>query len=168
MKRILTAISLMALTAAPSALAGDGQTITAAGQHAISVEYSEDFAEMLEDEYGEREGVYLADEVREDLTRELSRRGIGFERIAVTIIDAKPNRPTFEQLGASGLSAQSFGNGGMKLAATAYGADGNVLGELEYRWFENDIRDAQGKSTWWDAKRASRRFATKFAKHLAQ
>jgi len=55
----------------------------------------------------------------------------------------------------------------MDLKAIAYGADDEMLGELEYGWFENDIRLAQGRATWSDARRASGRFARKFAKELA-
>jgi len=168
MKRILTAISLIALSAAPAALAGDGNHAEAPVPYDIAVEYSADFMEKLEDDYGVREGDYLAGEVMEDIARAMTKRGVAFGSIKVTILDAKPNRPTFEQLSAEpGLSFQSFGIGGMKLAATAFDEDGSVLGKLEYSWFENDIRDAQGRATWWDANRASRRFATKFAKQLA-
>ena len=127
---------------------------------------SEDFQEKLEEDYGERELTFLTDEIREDVTRELGKVGISPARIEVTILDAKPNRPTFEQLGANGLSFQSFGIGGMDLKAIVYDNTGKVLGELEYDWFEFDIRQARTQSTWGDARRASNRFARKLAKEL--
>lgn len=133
----------------------------------FSFQTSEDFQEMLEEEYGERELATLTKEIREDLVRELGKVGISPARIDVTIIKAKPNRPTFQQIGRNGLSSQSFGIGGMDLKATAYDASGSVINELEYGWFENDIRWAQHRATWSDARRASGKFARKFAKGVA-
>ena len=141
-------------------------SVSAHADDVFSFSTSEDFQEKLEDDYGERELEYLTEEIREDITRELGKVGVSPARIEVMIIDAKPNRPTFEQLGAGGLSFQSFSIGGMDLKATAYDASGEVLGELEYDWFENDIRNAPSQSTWSDARRASGRFARKFAKQL--
>ncbi len=142
-------------------------SLTAHAEDMFSFSTSEDFQEKLEDDYGERELDYLTDEIREDLTRELGKAEVSPARIDVTILDAKPNRPTFEQLGAGGLSFESFSIGGMDLKAVAYNASGEVMGELEYDWFENDIRDARFQSTWGDARRASGRFARKFAKEIA-
>ena len=141
-------------------------TLSAQAQDIFSFSTSDDFQEKLEDDYGERELETLTNEIREDLTRELEKVGVSPARLEVTILDAKPNRPTFEQLG-SGLSMQSFGIGGMDLKVTAYDASGAIMGELEYDWYENDIRDSQFQSTWSDARRASGKFARKFAKQLA-
>lgn len=157
MKHWLVSAAVAMLLAAP-ALADDIYTF----------QTSEDFQEDLEDDLGERELEYLTEEIREDLSRELGKAGVSPARIDVTILDAKPNRPTFEQVGRRGLSLQSFSIGGMDLRAVAYGSDDSVLGELEYGWFENDIRWAQGRGTWTDARRASSKFARKFAKVLAQ
>lgn len=156
MKRLILSI------AAATAL-----SLSAQAEDMFSISTSADFQEKLEDDYGEREFDYLAGEIREDLTRELDKAGITPARIDITIEDAKPNRPTFEQLGAGGLSFQSYSIGGMELKATAYDAAGEIMAELEYDWFETDIRDARFNSTWGDARRASGRFARKFAKKLA-
>lgn len=156
MKRILTSLAALSLLAAP-----------AFAEDIYSFQTSEDFQEKLEDDYGERELKFLTKEIRKDLDRELAKVGVSPTRIDVTILDARPNRPTFEQLGANGLSFRSFSTGGMDLKVTAFGADGETLGELEYGWFENDIRFAQNRATWSDARRASDRFARKFAKSIA-
>ncbi len=135
----------------------------------VNVSYSESFAEELADNYGDREGAVLAREITEDLDRAFAKAGIDPARVDVTIIDAKPNRPTFGQLrqtpGLDMYASRSIG--GMKLQATAYDGDGNLIGSKEYGWFENDIRQVIGATTWTDAKRASDRFARKFAKDLA-
>lgn len=152
----LVSLAALALMASPAALAAE-----------INVSYDPEFSEELVDNYGEREGDYLTREIREDLTRELEKAGMEIARIDVTIIDARPNKPTFKQLGDN--VALDFGRskstGGMKLSATAFDADGNETGELTYKWYENDIRFA-GISTWHDADRASNRFARKFVKKL--
>ena len=134
----------------------------------VAVSYSEDFAEDLAEDYGEREGERLTEYITEDLVRAFERVGVEPARVDITIINAKPNRPTFEQISKEpGLDPiRSISIGGMKLSGTAYDASGNVLASHEYGWFENDIRDVVGSATWTDANRASRRFATRLAKQL--
>ena len=136
----------------------------------VSVTYSEDFAETLEQDYGVREGEYLAEAITDDLNRAFAKRGIDPARVEIEIIDAKPNKPTMTQLtDEPGLDyLRSLSIGGMKLSGTAFDSEGNVLGTLEYGWFESDIRDVLGSATWTDAKRASDKFARKFAKSLAE
>lgn len=131
----------------------------------ISVDYAPEFAETLEDNYGLKEGEYLAKEIREDIDRELRKAGIDVATIKVTILDAKPTKPTFEQLGARpGLDyGRSVSLGGMEMSAEAFDADGNMVTDLTYGWFENDL-DQVGLSTWYDARRASNKFARKLAK----
>ncbi|MEL7546676.1 MAG: hypothetical protein AAGJ84_08500 [Pseudomonadota bacterium] len=135
----------------------------------ISVEFGPKIDDEWKDTYGERELERLSDDVREDLERALDKRGIETQRIEVTILDAKPNRPTFEQLGdRPGLDfGRSVSIGGMALAGEAFDADGNSLLSNEYSWFENDIRQSVNRATWGDANRASNRFAVQFAKELS-
>jgi len=151
MKHLLAAALLLA--AAPAAMAAE-----------ISVSYAPEFSEMLTEEYGIKEGEYLSQRVRKDLERELAKAGADVARIDVTILDAKPSRPTFKQgLDVPGLDMfRSVSLGGMKLQAVAYDADGNASEPFEYKWYENDIRFA-GLTTWQDARRASSRFAARFA-----
>ncbi|MEM8617806.1 MAG: hypothetical protein AAGF20_12845 [Pseudomonadota bacterium] len=157
LKATISGISAMALV--PFAAATD-----------LSVGISDALQEKLEDDYGLREGPKLIEEVTEDLEREFARRSVNPARVDITIIDAKPNRPTFSQLtDRPGLDPiRSISLGGMKLKGIAYDESGTVIGEREYRWYENDIRQVIGQSTWGDARRASSRFASRFAKDLAQ
>ncbi len=156
MRTLITAIAALALL--PVALAAE-----------VTVSFSEDFTEELLDNYGEREGAVLSEEIAEDLNRAFGKAGIDPARVEVTILDAKPNRPTFGQLrkrpGLDMFHSRSIG--GMKLQATAYDAAGSELGSREYGWFETDIRQVIASGTWTDARRASSRFARKFAKDLA-
>jgi hypothetical protein len=155
MKHLLAA-SLLFAVAAPVATAAE-----------INVSYGEAFAEKLTEDYGEREGTYLSERVRTDLERALVKSGVDVARIDVTILDAKPSRPTFKQAGDEpGLDLhRSVSVGGMKLSAVAYDAAGNASEPFEYKWFETDITQA-GLTTWHDARRASSRFASRFAKSL--
>ncbi len=135
----------------------------------VAVTYSEDFAEELSENFGEREGETLTEEIIEDLDRAFDKAGVAPARVDVLIVNAKPNRPTFQQMSdRPGLDPiRSISLGGMKLEGTAYDADGNILATQEYGWFENSIQDVIGSGTWTDANRASRRFAKKFAAQLS-
>ena len=152
----LAPIAALALMLAPSAYAAE-----------INVAYAVDFNTKLQDDLGTREGDYLSKEVREDLQRELTKQGVDVARIDVTIVDAKPSKPTFKQLGDKpGLDyGASVSLGGMKLTAVAYDADGTEAGQYEYSWYENDIRQT-GITTWYDANKAARWFARNFAEDL--
>jgi hypothetical protein len=87
----------------------------------------------------------------------------------VTIEDARPNRPTFEQMSRdTGLSLQSFGIGGAEMSGELLSAGGQSLGQMSYAWYENDIRDAQFGGTWSDAYRAFDKFARQAADDLIQ
>lgn len=152
------AAAVLVLMIAPGALATE-----------VVVGYSQDFQEALEDDYGVREGTYLTESIKEDLMREFEKAGIDVDHVTVTIERAVPNKPTMKQLGDKpGLDyGASVSIGGMELSATAFDASGAEMGSLTYDWFETDIRYA-GLTTWHDARRAADRFASKFAKKLAQ
>ncbi len=155
MKTIFAAIGALAIL--PTAAATE-----------VAVTYSDDFAEELADNYGEREGETLTEDIIDDLDRAFERAGVAPAKVDITIVNAKPNRPTLEQLSQTpGLDGfRSISIGGMELVGTAYDADGNVIATQEYEWFENHIDQVVGSSTWSDANRASRRFAKKFATQL--
>lgn len=149
---------MMALVSAPAAWATQ-----------IEVSFSEAFQEKLEEDYGTREGDYLRDDVIADLERALEKQGADAARITVVIEDAKPNRPTFKQLGDQpGLDAiRSISIGGASFTGTAFDEAGEAVADVSYDWYETDIRQVRGSSTWQDARRASRRFASKMAKDLS-
>jgi len=124
--------------------------------------------------YGEKDLNRLNERISTRLEQGFSKKGIEISEnapvtLVVTLEDAKPNRPTFEQLSREpGLSFQSFGNGGAELTGELIDAQGNVLGTMDYSWYENDIREAAFSGTWSDANIAIRRFAKHAAKDLSQ
>lgn len=156
MKTVFIALSAIAI--APFASATD-----------IQITYSAEFQEKLEDDYGIKEGDKLSEDIRGDLEREFGKANLDPARVTVTIVDAKPNRPTMEQMsrrpGLDMLRSKSLG--GMDLHGVAYDVSGTPVGEIEYDWFENDITQVMAAGVWSDAKRASRRFARKFAEELS-
>lgn len=133
----------------------------ASGAHAqsVSVTIGPKLQEKA-DEYGQRELDFLA----RDLQRTVERRvGATPGRYELVIVNAKPSRPTFEQLSDTpGLSMESFGLGGAEIAGDYIAPDGSRT-PVSYRWYEYDIRWAQHNSTWADAERAFGKLASKLA-----
>jgi hypothetical protein len=160
MRRTITALFAMAALAAPT-LADDPVAIGEIG-----------FGQALldkADEYGQRELDYLAREMREDLERELAGMlGENGLTLQVTILDATPNRPTMQQMGAHGLHHSSISIGGASLEAELVDAGGNTLETFSYSWRSYDIRNVVGYSRWTDARRAMNRFASDVGESLAE
>ncbi|WP_051279166.1 DUF3313 family protein [Hellea balneolensis] len=123
--------------------------------------------------YGDKDIERLTERLQSKLERKFEKKGIEISQTAptvlrITIEDAKPNRPTFNQLSVEpSLSFQSFGNGGAELQAELIASGGQSLGTMSYKFYETDIRDAKFGGTWGDAHRAFSRFASKAAKTLA-
>lgn len=155
--------NLLIAGAAAFALAAPASAVT------VEVSQSEAFMEKLADDYGEREAAVLTEALQRKIEMAFERDGVNAERVSVVIEDAKPNRPTFQQLSDRlGLDPiRSISIGGAKVHGTAYDASGAVIGELEYDWYETDITQAVGVTTWHDAKWAFDRFARKFARSIS-
>lgn len=131
----------------------------------ITITNSDDLQEKFEDDYGVRESEKLNKRLEEKVLKAFDREGLSVHRVELTLEDAKPNHPTFKQLGDTpGLDGfRSVSLGGAEITGEAFDADGNSIAQLTYRWFESDLRFAQHGSTWSDANRAINRFAKKFA-----
>jgi hypothetical protein len=105
------------------------------------------------DEYGQRELDWLAQDLQRTVERQIARTGgvASNAQIELVITDARPNRPTMQQMtNTPGLSFQSFSIGGATIDGVLTTADGSTQ-TVHYRWYENDIRDAQTAWTWSDA-----------------
>lgn len=124
--------------------------------------------------YGDREITYLLKDMEQELRDDFAKRGISLSDDAptllrVTIVDVKPNRPTFKQLSHdTGLSFKSYGTGGAEVSAKIIAAGGDTLGHAEYDYFTSlNSHPAQHSSVWSDATRAFSRFSKKLSKKLA-
>ncbi len=117
--------------------------------------------------YGEREFNYLSNDLQRSIENAAARSGdpaLDGARFNLVIADAQPNRPTFKQLGDTiGLSPRSFGVGGATLEGSVTYPDGRVV-PVSYRWYNHDITDARGSTTWTAASRAFDMFAYKVAR----
>ena len=134
--------------------------------HVRMIEFSASFSKALDQDYGVREGEILKADLAHSVETALQRAGVPAGVIVeLTISDAKPNRPTLGQMtDQPGLSYQSFGIGGATVEGRVLSADGRVLAILKDRWYETDIDQAYGRSTWGDANFAFDRFARKLAR----
>jgi len=154
--RMTAALFAAALAFSSSALA---QTVQPAS-------FSAEFQRALDRDYGAREGAYLSRAVERAITAALARRGVsdGMGSIEVEIVDAQPNRPTFQQLSdRPGLSMSSISIGGADLRATIHSADGRTI-SVQHDYYSYDLVDASfGAGTWSDAQRSIRSFANKVA-----
>ncbi|RYD94555.1 MAG: hypothetical protein EOP61_21440 [Sphingomonadales bacterium] len=154
-------------TVAISALAG---LLLATPAFAVTVEAktSTAFQEKLKDDIGVREEKILTESLTKKVTRIFNERGIKAERVVVTIEDAKPNHPTWEQASSKpGLDPmRSVSVGGAHVTGIAYDASGKEIGRYDYDWYESDLSNVIPAATWSDAQTTFDRFARRFAKEL--
>jgi len=153
-----TAAALAAAAMLAFAGAASAQTLQPAS-------FSPEFQGELEREYGVREGAYLRSAVDRAISQALARRGVAQAGdIDVEIIDARPNRPTFQQLSDTpGLSMSSISIGGAELRAVIRRA-GAAPETVSHRYYSHDLAYASfGAGTWSDARRSIRGFAEKVA-----
>jgi hypothetical protein len=155
LERDMRAILLAAVLAA-SATAATAQPVAKVSVH-LGVEM-----QAKARTYGQRELDALAIELQQDVQRALQRsRQLSPQggELTLELSDAKPNRPTFQQLGDNpGLSASSFGIGGAEIRGMLTNADGSTR-EVRFHWYETDIRQAFYRSVWGDAQSAFSLFA---------
>jgi hypothetical protein len=115
------------------------------------------------DDIGTRDFDILTAELRRAVERKTP-PGPGGGTLNLVIEDAKPNRPTPQQMSATpGLSLDSFGVGGARISGEYVDPTGQRT-PIAYAWYENDIRWARYSSTWHDAENAFDRLADRLAK----
>src|SRR5262245_41689380 len=140
-----------------------GLALSAAPASALTVEakVSPEFQTKLEDDYGVREANALTESLTSKVESAFVRRGVRAERVVVTIQDAKPNRPTFQQVSDTpGLDPmRSISVGGARVTGTAFDASGTAIGTLEFDWYETDLTNVFATTTWSDARQSFDRFA---------
>lgn len=123
--------------------------------------------------YGDKDISRLSSRLKSSLERSLSSKNIDIEKAApytvkVTLVDARPNRPTFKQLSKNpSLSRKSFSTGGAAFEIQVTDASGVIIGEADYDWYDMDISDAIYDGTWSDAKFAINRLSRSLGKILA-
>jgi hypothetical protein len=145
--------------------------LLAAPAAALTVEakVSPEFQKKLDDDIGARETRVLTEALTNKVSTIFNSRGVNAARVVVTIEDAKPNRPTFEQVSSKpGLDPiRSISLGGARVTGVAYDAAGKEIGTLDYDWYESDLSNTLGSTTWTDARTAFDRFSRRFADKLS-
>lgn len=193
LKKLMISAGALALSAPALAATEWDAQLAAAPQGPVrvnEVRLGDELAAHVND-IGQRDLDRLLDELRGDVESELAERGrlaapddAGAAILDLVLIEAHPNRPTFEQLGGGGdwnwdrrgglpnvgtsLSLASFGIGSVKVEAHLSAADGADLGAVSYRFEETDISQAQFAATWTDAHRGIDMFADRLADTLAE
>jgi hypothetical protein len=133
------------------------------------IAFSPEFQTQLEEEYGVREGEVLREAVTRAVNGAIARRAVAAGvsiSVEIIIVDADPNRPTFEQLRAQPQldAIRSISTGGAELRAVLRGPDGAVLSEVTHRRYDHDLYDiGVSASTWGTARRSISQFANKVA-----
>jgi len=159
MLRTMTAILALGALSTPS-LADQPVTIGDIAYGPELIEHAEDF--------GERELDRLAGYLRDSLEDELAGQiGEGGYVLNATILDARPNRPTMEQMsGSRALHYSSVSIGGADVEAELVSAEGEVVETYSYGWRTWNIRDVVGHGQWTDARRTFSRFADQISDSL--
>ena len=115
------------------------------------------------DEIGARDLDILSAELRRSVERKTPPRPDG-GTLDLVIEDAKPNRPTPQQMSRTpGLSYDSFGVGGARISGRYVDPAGKAT-PIAFSWWETDIRWARYGSTWHDAESAFDRLADRLAR----
>lgn len=155
-------------TLAATALASLAMALPASAL-TVDAKVSPEFQKKLDDDIGAREAATLTEAVTRKVTDVFTARGIQADRVVVTIEDARPNRPTFQQASDKpGLDVmRSISIGGAEVSGIAYDASGKEIGRLNYDWYENDLSNVIGSATWTDARTTFARFANRFADKLS-
>lgn len=156
MRRILALSAAAFLLSAPAALAAPAS---------VSVTVGPELQKKFDKTYGVREAEQLTADLRRSVESALARSGAhDGARIELVLTDAKPNRPTFKQLGDTpGLSMESFGIGGAAIEGRIVAANGAEQ-PIKYSWYESDIRQAYGSWIWHDAEWTFDRFARRLVR----
>ncbi len=150
--------SLMAALAFSSISAGATVALAQADASQVrAIELSPALQAKLDAEYGQREARVLKEDLQRSVERLLKRAGKS--RVAyvdLIIEDAKPNKPTFQQLAKnSSLSyAGSYSLGGARVQAKLYDSSGALLGAVSHEYYSRSLYDITSEYGWADADRA--------------
>jgi len=140
-------------------------TTALAAPASVEVTVGPELQKKFEKTLGVREADLLTKDLRSTVEKRLAdKAAFDGARVELVLTDAKPNRPTFKQLGDTpGLSYESFGIGGAAIEGRVTAADGTVT-PVDYEWFESDIRQSRFNWVWSDAQWTFDRFARRLAR----
>ncbi len=156
--RVAAMISALALASVPAIAAAQAPEVTVTvGPELLKKADKED--------YGQRELDYLTKRLDDKVERALARNNSlpAGARLELVLTDARPNRPTQEQMSAKpGLSMRSLAIGGAAIEGQVVLPDGTRR-PVKYDRYDYSLRDAIGSTTWTAANRAIDGFAIRAA-----
>ncbi|HEV7353789.1 MAG TPA: hypothetical protein VGN74_11750 [Brevundimonas sp.] len=164
--RSLTFLSLLyaSVLAAGAAAASDARFQAPDGPAPrVAVALGPDLQDKAED-IGQRDLDRLTGRLQREVEQALARDGGDVVSARLVLVDARPNRPTFEQVASRpGLDAfRSVSIGGARIEGEVTTADG-VTRPVSYDWYSSNLADVRGFGVWDDADRAIDRFARRLA-----
>jgi hypothetical protein len=126
--------------------------------------------------YGDKDLNKLMADLEKWTARDLEKKGVEVDDNAqavlkLTLVDARPNRPTFNQLSQQpGLDFRSFAVGGAEIEGELFAANGTSMGKVSYEFYETffDGGLQQATAVWSDARRTMQRFSRRFSKDIAK
>lgn len=156
----ITTVAISAIASLLMALPASALTVEA--------RVSTEFQKKLDEDIGVRESKVLTDLLTRKIEKTFKDKGVTADRVVVTIEDARPNRPTMEQVSNKpGLDPmRSISIGGAHVTGKAYDASGKEIGTIDYDWYETNLDNVVGATTWTDARTTFDRFARRFADKL--
>jgi hypothetical protein len=122
-----------------------------------TIEISTDLQTKIDKDYGAREANTLKQELQRSVDRSLKKMGkskVAF--VDLTIEDAKPNKPTFQQLSKNtSLSySSSYSTGGAKVNAKLFDESGALIGTVSHEYYSRGLNEVWSEFGWADADRA--------------
>jgi hypothetical protein len=169
MESVMRTLFIAAL--APALLAAALPAGAAQADAVNTISLSPDAQKTFETKYGLREVDTLDRAIRVSIAQALAARGLAERpdlRIEVTLDEATPTRPTFQQMIDNvSLDMRSVSLGGAALQARLVNAQGETVDTVKFRWYEYDLRNAFSSATWDDARQAIHLFARKVAQAYA-
>ncbi len=172
---LLASLALGVLACAPARAQGYrfSTTINAPGVKISSITVDASSKVTGEKErWGPQDVSYLKRELRKKVVQRLRAKNLMTDgkgaRLALTIVAVTPNRPTLQAMTKrQGLDFRSFGLGGAEIAARLIAADGKDLGQMHYRWYEQQLHEfSDSKTIWFDARRAFDKFSRRLTREL--
>ena len=161
-RRLLAALAFGSIVTAGSAAIAQSD----AGQvRAIAI--SSELQTKFDKEYGVREAAALKQELQRTVDRSLKKMGpskVAF--VDLTIEDAKPNKPTFQQLSKNtSLSySSSYSTGGAKVSAKLFDSTGALISTVSHEYYSRGLNEVLSEYGWADADRAFNGAARKIQK----
>lgn len=161
-RRLLAALAFGSIVAAGSAAVAQSDA-----SQVRAIAFSSELQTKLDKDYGVREANTLRQELQRSVDRSLKKAGASkVAYVDLTIEDAKPNKPTFQQLAKNtSLSySSSYSTGGAKVNAKLFDASGALIGTVSHEYYSRGLHEIFSEYSWADADRAFNGAARKIQK----